>query len=113
MKAHKPKPRGRPVLPPSEKKRRNFTFRGTDELHEHIAKAAAESGRSISEEIEWRLGQSFFMQDVVRLAVGKTLEETFAYIDGQREKEREEAERARPTMRAFADVYKAREGDEK
>lgn len=53
------KPRGRPSVPVSEKKRRNFTFRGTDELHERLSSAAVESGRSISEEIELRLSLSF------------------------------------------------------
>src|SRR5437899_10517458 len=104
MKTKKSLPRGRPALPASEKKRRNFTFRGTDELHEHISKAAAESGRSISEEIEWRLGQSFFMKTAVQWAVEKTLEKTFAYVDEQLAKEREEVERARPSTRAFLDI---------
>ena len=50
---------GRPAVPFAEKKRRNFTFRGTDELHERLSKAAAESGRSVSEEIELRLSRTF------------------------------------------------------
>ncbi|MET4295435.1 hypothetical protein ABIB06_005981 [Bradyrhizobium sp. LB8.2] len=106
MTIKKSKPRGRPAVAPAEKKRRNFTFRGTDELHEHISKAAGESGRSISEEIEWRLGQSFFMKDAVQWSVEKTLERTFAYIDEQRAKEREEAERVRPAMRSFSNLLK-------
>lgn len=58
-KAEKKRSPGRPQLPAAEKKRRNFTFRGTDGLHEQLSKAAAESGRSVSEEIEWRLSQTF------------------------------------------------------
>ncbi|WFU68598.1 hypothetical protein [Bradyrhizobium sp. CB2312] len=108
MTAKKSKPRGRPALAPAEKKRRNFTFRGTDELHDHISKAAAESGRSISEEIEWRLGQSFFMKDAVRWAVEATVAKTFAYVDEQRAKERAQGNSERP----FLDIVQGIMGDE-
>lgn len=50
-------------MPDSRRKRRNFTFRGTDRLHESIAVSAAENGRSLSEEIEYRLEMSFWEDD--------------------------------------------------
>jgi hypothetical protein len=105
MKAKKSKPRGRPALAPEKKKRRNFTFRGTDQLHEAISGASAISGRSLSEEIEWRVGQSFFMQDVVQWAVAEAIQKALAYVDEQRAKE--EAERNRP--RPFSDIFKTNE----
>lgn len=109
MKAKKSKARGRPAMAPAEKKRRNFTFRGTDELHEHVSKAAAESGRSMSEEIEWRLGQSFFTQEIVDRAVSQAIEATFAYVD--RKREAEEAQRTQ--LRPFSDLLKGIEEDDK
>jgi alkanesulfonate monooxygenase SsuD/methylene tetrahydromethanopterin reductase-like flavin-dependent oxidoreductase (luciferase family) len=104
MKAKKTKPRGRPVVPAAERKRRNFTFRSTDEFHERVSKAAAESGRSMSEEIEWRVGQSFFTRDVVRWAVDAALEKTFAYVDQQRAKEDAERQAERSHSRPFTDL---------
>lgn len=68
MKAQKKRTPGRPPLATPEKKRRNFTFRGTDELHERLSEAAAKSGRSISEEIERRLDQSF-QQDALQASL--------------------------------------------
>ena len=53
---------GRPALPTSEKKGRNFTFRSRGDMHERLQVAAVNSGRSISEEIEVRLAQSFEME---------------------------------------------------
>ena len=107
MKAKKTKPRGRPALAPTEKKRRNFTFRGTDALHELLAKETAANGRSISEEIEWRLGRSFLMEDiVVRAATAAAIaavEATLAYVDEQRAKEDAERNRTRP----FLDLLKS------
>jgi hypothetical protein len=109
MTAKKSRPRGRPPLAPSEKKRRNFTFRSTDELHEALSKASAASGRSLSEEIEWRVGQSFFMQDVVRMAVSAAIEKTLAYVDERLAKE--EAERNRRSD--FSKALSGKPEDEK
>jgi len=50
---------GRPPKPAEERRRSHFTFRTTDKLREQLRDAAAVSGRSISEEIEIRLLQSF------------------------------------------------------
>ncbi|MCG2665893.1 Arc family DNA-binding protein [Bradyrhizobium sp. GCM10023182] len=46
-------------MPEAEKKGRNFTFRSRGDMHERLSEAAAATGRSISEEIEARLAQSF------------------------------------------------------
>ena len=109
MKAKKAKPRGRPALPATEKKRRNFTFRGTDELHSELAKASALSGRSLSEEIEWRLGQSFFMREVIAAATKAAVKETLDYLDNLRTQA--EADLAQQRGK-FSDLLKTL-GDEK
>jgi hypothetical protein len=59
MSVKKAKRRGRPALPAAERKAKNFTFRSRGNLHEQLQEAAVLSGRSISEEIERRLQQSF------------------------------------------------------
>jgi hypothetical protein len=53
------KRRGRPAKPEGERKRGNLTFRTRDVLRKWLADAAAQSGRSTSEEIEYRLERSF------------------------------------------------------
>jgi|HubBroStandDraft_6_1064221.scaffolds.fasta_scaffold572264_1 hypothetical protein len=68
------RPRGRPPIDPAERKRRNFTFRVTDQLHDELSKAAAASGRSVSEEIEWRVSQSFSEQNLVASTVDAAFE---------------------------------------
>ena len=50
---------GRPLLSPIERKSRIVQFRCRDDLYELLGKAADEGGRSISGEIEYRLGASF------------------------------------------------------
>ena len=57
--AKKGRPRGRPHVPATEKKVRNFTFRSRGDMHERLSEAAVLSERSISEEIERRLEKSF------------------------------------------------------
>jgi hypothetical protein len=54
----KPK-RGRPPKPEAERRSRNFTFRSRGRTHELLQSAASAEGRSISEEIERRIEQSF------------------------------------------------------
>src|SRR5580700_9366164 len=68
------RPRGRPPIDPAERKRRNFTFRVTDQLHDQLSKAAAASGRSVSEEIEWRVSLSFSEQNIVTSTVDAAFE---------------------------------------
>jgi hypothetical protein len=62
--AKKGRPRGRPPVPATEKKVRNFTFRSRGDMHERLSEAAVLSGRSISEEIEYRLDASFKRDDM-------------------------------------------------
>jgi len=47
--------RGRPALPATAKRSRNFTFRGTADLHEKLRLAAAQTGGTVSDEIVRRL----------------------------------------------------------
>ena len=53
------KERGRPPLPPGEKKLDAMGFRPTPEVRAKLEEAAKENGRSLSREIESRLEQSF------------------------------------------------------
>jgi uncharacterized protein YhaN len=57
--ATKKRPRGRPPVPPAEKKVRNFTFRSRGDMHGRLSEASLRNERSISEEIESRIQQSF------------------------------------------------------
>src|SRR5258707_14372768 len=54
---------GRPSLPASEKKGRNLTFRIRDGMRERLSDEAALHERSLSEEIERRLQQSFLKEE--------------------------------------------------
>ena len=60
----KPRRGGRPK-PAAEKKRNNLTFRARDQLTSDLEKAAAAANRSVSEEIEFRLGQAFQWEKVL------------------------------------------------
>jgi TraY domain len=53
------RPRGRPPLPQAEGKRHALALRVTAERRNALEEAAAQSGRSLSQEIEFRLEQSF------------------------------------------------------
>jgi len=68
--------RGRPTLPKAERKRGVLGFRARDELRQWLTDAAKLSGRSVSEEIEHRLEQSFETPDLIagafRAAFGET-----------------------------------------
>lgn len=57
--------RGRPPLGPYSGKRKNFTTRITAEGKLRLQNAAKSAGRSLSQEIEYRLERSFLMDDVV------------------------------------------------
>ena len=46
----------------------NFTFRSREEMREQLRVAAEVSGRSISEEIEYRLNQSFQKELILEAA---------------------------------------------
>jgi hypothetical protein len=55
--------RGRPPKYAGEGKRQNFSFRITAKMRERLIAAVKESGRSISEEIEFRIGLSFSFEE--------------------------------------------------
>jgi hypothetical protein len=72
------KPRkGRPPVSPEARRSKNFTFRSREALHHQLGAAAKIAGRSISEEIEFRLDWSFFGQratiEALDLAYSKEL----------------------------------------
>jgi len=58
------KPRGRPPKPAEERKRGYLSFRVTDALREELRQRAAREGRSISEEVEFRLMRSIYEDDL-------------------------------------------------
>ncbi len=62
--------RGRPPRHQGERLRKNRTFRVRDVLDENLVAAAATSGRSVSEEIEYRLAQSFDRDALIGLVLG-------------------------------------------
>ncbi|WP_082552536.1 Arc family DNA-binding protein [Methylobacterium sp. Leaf456] len=53
------RPRGRPAKAPERGRRQNYTFRMSDATRDLVISAANSSGRSISEEIEKRVEDSF------------------------------------------------------
>lgn len=56
----KPRKRmGRPPKAPEKGRRQNYTFRLSDQTRDQLVDAATESSRSLSEEIEWRIEESF------------------------------------------------------
>ena len=65
--------RGGQPKPAEERKRNNLTFRARDELRESIRDAAEGSGRSISEEIEYRLELSVARRDELEHRWGKDM----------------------------------------
>ena len=64
---------GRPPKPPKNRKSVNFTFRSREGMREQLRAAAAASGRSISEEIEYRLVQSFRDEYIAEVAAHAAL----------------------------------------
>jgi predicted DNA-binding protein len=59
-----PKRRGRPPKYAGEGKRQNFSFRIRDKVRDRLIEAVADTGRTLSEEIEHRIEQSFNQVDV-------------------------------------------------
>ncbi len=53
------KRRGRPPISPERRKRNNVTLRVRDDLKRQLKAAAQANGRSLSEEMEFRLEQAF------------------------------------------------------
>ena len=64
------KRRGRPSLPSDQGKRAHFTTRLRTGLKKSLEAEAANAGRSLSEEIEFRLERSFADQDALNEAFG-------------------------------------------
>jgi hypothetical protein len=58
--------KGRPPKPPSDRKRNNLTFRARDNLKADLELAAEKAGRSVSEEIEYRLNRDFSWEETGR-----------------------------------------------
>jgi len=58
-----PKRRGRPPKYAGEGKRQNFSFRIRDAIRERLVAVVEKTGRSLSEEIEWRIEHSFEWED--------------------------------------------------
>ena len=53
------RPRGRPTLPSDEAKRHSLGIRTTKKIKDALQRAAELSGRSVAQEIEFRIEQSF------------------------------------------------------
>lgn len=58
--------RGRPPLDPDKAKREPISFRTTRELRDKLDNAADNSGRSLAQEVECRLQQSFVQEQRVQ-----------------------------------------------
>ena len=75
--------RGGQPKPPSERKRNNLTFRARDQLKTALESAAAVSGRSVSEEIEFRLNRDFSWE-AGKQRIEDMVAETKARLDASR-----------------------------
>jgi hypothetical protein len=65
----KPRKRvGRPPKAPEKGRRQNYTFRLSDQTRDQVIEAASQSGRSMSEELEWRIEESFRERQIEVLA---------------------------------------------
>ena len=62
--------RGRPPLPPGEKKLHSVGFRPTPDLRQHLERACQTAGRSLSQEIQSRLERSFLKTDIEAVGLG-------------------------------------------
>ncbi|MGY4237310.1 hypothetical protein ACVIIW_006257 [Bradyrhizobium sp. USDA 4449] len=79
------KTRGRPALSAAEKRTHNLTFRARGDMRERLASAAAAHQKSISEEIEGRLQQSFDLETWlgVRVSLPKAIAQAIAAAGGE------------------------------
>lgn len=66
--------RGRPPKDPATRRSHFLTFRTRAELQGKLAAAAAETGRSISEEAEHRLERSFLVDAELNQALGRVID---------------------------------------
>jgi hypothetical protein len=84
------KPRGRPALPPDKGKRHALGIRTTKELKDLLQGEAVSSGRSLAQEIEFRLDQSFAedrgLGGLRTAAIFRKLAATAEFVAGRDEK---------------------------
>lgn len=66
---------GRPSIHQSKRRRNNVTIRMRDHMKKQMVAQAELNGRSLSEEIEFRLEQSFLIEDVIVKTVTAMKEE--------------------------------------
>ena len=96
----------RAKLPPGEGKRTPLNMRTTRELRERLEREAADSGRSLAQEVEFRLERSLQEQEAFFDAANHLVEELLA---GRPEEERGDAsilkEKIKVALRKF--VHKA------
>jgi hypothetical protein len=74
------RPRGRPRKSPVGHPRRQLKFRATPALAEQLAAAARATGRSVSEEIEYRLEMTFAQEVWKRQVLAQVDAELFELI---------------------------------
>jgi hypothetical protein len=95
------KARGRPAKAPEKGKRQNYTFRLHDETRERLLGAAKAANRTLSEEIEWRVEQSFKWEEAFGEA--RTIIDKATAAAAETERTREVAERQRALGGGFFD----------
>jgi hypothetical protein len=66
-----PRPRGRPRKPDEEAKREQMSFRTTPVMRDKILASAEASGRSIAQELEFRIERSFRDDDVIQAVLSR------------------------------------------
>src|SRR4051794_3753717 len=76
-----PKRPGRPALPPERGKRYALGFRTTKELRDSLQQAADSSGRSLAQEIEFRLEQTFAAESASVYFVERLVAVNEVYVD--------------------------------
>tara|TARA_R110002110_G_scaffold96991_1_gene249456 strand:- start:38 stop:451 length:414 start_codon:yes stop_codon:yes gene_type:complete len=71
------KKRGRPALPLNEVKKAPLNMRTTPEVRNRLEAAAAQTGRSLTHEVEFRLERSFLFEDALSLISADTKTSNF------------------------------------
>lgn len=72
--------RGRPAKAAGEKKVANLTFRVRPQMRDDLTAAAEASGRSVSEEVEYRLARSFDHEDIISQFIRATFGRNANYM---------------------------------
>ena len=105
--------RGRPALPKAERKRGIFTFRATDALRQRVADSAKQSGRSISEELEYRVEESYRREDISKAVAKEVRSGMTATINWAISKSPDDSEEMKKSLRELAErISKPRESTE-